>query len=125
MLIVVGVACVLAGICILYMKYRIVIGGTLHEARFVSKEEDVTTIRRTKHMKVIYRVGFTHEGRQLSRPISSLTPEKDIEFKGYSLVYYNPKYPKEVMKKSFMPELYCLGLVVLGVVMGVVFFVVS
>ena len=107
---------ILAGLCVFFFKYRIVIGSTRYQADIV-QEYLVGGPRSTLYG---YIVRFRHEGESIEKPVMNqrISPYPKLYTNGGSfLVYYNPKYPKVVVRRSFGIDLLALFAIGLGIVL--------
>ena len=110
----VGIGAILGGLSHFYLKYRIIIGGTLCEA-ITTRYVPFTSFSAYSNMVV----GFDYNGEWLEKPTTTLrlhTPEKNIGKIIY--IYYNEKYPDDVYHKrkiATIVDLFVLAFLIVGV----------
>ena len=96
-----GIALLLFGVGILFQRYKFMSGATLQLVDILHTEAVSTISRQT--------VGFRYEGEHVTRIVEHKHP-KHAPFS----VYYNPKYPKVIVKGDNAALLIGAGCIVFG-----------
>ena len=109
-LIIIAIVLFAVGLCLLGIKYRIVLGGFLYEADIL----DTNVEYAPGGLICTYDVGFTHDEKYLKKRLLNFTKSPKIYGHDTFLIYYNPKYPKVVVLKSFGIDMLALALIALG-----------
>ena len=111
-----GGAFVVFGLIGIYLKYRVILGGTLHmvdiwQTEVISQGRGGITYVQT--------VRFVHNGERLTKTLNTRSPKVEP-----FLAYYNPKYPNRIEKKDYKVDLYaCVMFITLGMLTILGFFV--
>lgn len=110
--IILGVSLILLGLFFIYLRYRIIIGGTLCKG----KAAEFKPINVGKGNFYSVSVSFIYNDELKTLPItlqtvSSLRLNRKKEFS----VYFNEKYPKEVARKGIRFDITSIILIAAGI----------
>ena len=105
---------VLSGLWVLWRKYRIIWGGFFYQADVL----EVHSHHSSRGSSFSYQVGFRHEGQYLKKTLINTTLYSKAHSHKTFPIYYNPKYPKVVIKKGFWLDIICIIWILAGLFLG-------
>jgi len=116
---IIGVVVILAGLLLMLLRYRVIIGGTRVKAEVVGWELASTDRYGTSYYRAVF--GFDYNGGYLTKPTVSVS-KKPLPKGECRYVYYNVRFPGYVARVEF-GGIAVVSLVLIALGLYMIFFV--